>query len=344
MSVIRITALAIITLLLTLSSPAAQSNLGPSLPSTCVVGDRFVKTAAVIGLYVCLAADTWTKVDTGGEGGGGAASWGSITGTLSNQTDLQSALDAKAATTHNHDASYAPLSHTHTDADIPNSITIDLATAATALAANPADCSANQFATTIAASGALTCAALTDADVPNTITINTAATATALAANPTDCTAGQYASAIDASGNLTCSTPAGGGGGASTGYTLGFLSFNPADAGTTYFAQHLATPASSASARRLYFRKAGTITHANVATFCGTAGTAENWTMNVRLNNTTNTLIETVAASATERVFDNSSLSIAVVAGDFIEIQSVQPTWVTNPLTCVAGGYVLVTH
>ncbi len=48
-----------------------------------------------------------------------------------------------------------------TDAQVPNNITIDLATTATtatALAANPADCSANQFATTIAANGALTCA------------------------------------------------------------------------------------------------------------------------------------------------------------------------------------------
>lgn len=33
----------------------------------------------------------------GGTGGGGATSWGSIGGTLSNQTDLQSALDAKQA-------------------------------------------------------------------------------------------------------------------------------------------------------------------------------------------------------------------------------------------------------
>lgn len=57
------------------------------------------------------------------------------------------------------------------DADVPNTITVDLAAAATALAANPADCAANQFATTIAASGALTCAALTDADVPNALTI-----------------------------------------------------------------------------------------------------------------------------------------------------------------------------
>lgn len=54
-------------------------------------------------------------------------------------------------------------------------------TTATALAANPADCAANQFATTIAASGALTCAAIVDADVPNTITIDLATNATTLA-------------------------------------------------------------------------------------------------------------------------------------------------------------------
>lgn len=66
------------------------------------------------------------------------------------------------------------------DADIPNTITIDLAATATALAANPTDCSATQFATTIAASGNLTCAqpaftdlsgAATDAQVPDTITL-----------------------------------------------------------------------------------------------------------------------------------------------------------------------------
>ena len=39
---------------------------------------------------------------------------GGITGTLSNQTDLQSALDGKSATTHNHDASYAAIGHNHT--------------------------------------------------------------------------------------------------------------------------------------------------------------------------------------------------------------------------------------
>jgi len=61
-----------------------------------------------------------------------------------------------------------------TDAKVVDTITVNLAATATALAANPADCAANQFATTIAASGALTCAAITDAAVPNTITIDSA--------------------------------------------------------------------------------------------------------------------------------------------------------------------------
>lgn len=39
--------------------------------------------------------------------GGGA--WGSITGTLTDQTDLQSALDGKASTGHNHTGTYQPL-------------------------------------------------------------------------------------------------------------------------------------------------------------------------------------------------------------------------------------------
>lgn len=39
------------------------------------------------------------QVDASDVGGGGGGTWGSITGTLSSQTDLQNALDAKAATT-----------------------------------------------------------------------------------------------------------------------------------------------------------------------------------------------------------------------------------------------------
>jgi hypothetical protein len=51
---------------------------------------------------------------------GGGAAWGSITGTLSDQADLQAALDAKADTGHDHDGDYAPLSHTHAISDVTN--------------------------------------------------------------------------------------------------------------------------------------------------------------------------------------------------------------------------------
>lgn len=108
---------------------------------------------------------------------------------------------------------------------------------ATALAANPADCSANQFANAIAANGDLTCAQVGDSALSTSyikadgsrglsgnwnagsfnITASTfigaltgnADTATALAANPTDCSAGTFANAIAANGNLTCATPSG---------------------------------------------------------------------------------------------------------------------------------------
>lgn len=41
-------------------------------------------------------------------GGDGGAAWGDITGTLSSQTDLQTALDGKAASSHDHDGVYEP--------------------------------------------------------------------------------------------------------------------------------------------------------------------------------------------------------------------------------------------
>lgn len=63
------------------------------------------------------------------------------------------------------------------------------AATATALAANPADCAANTFATTIAASGALTCAALTDTSVPDALTI---ASTTEVGVTATDDGAGSF--------------------------------------------------------------------------------------------------------------------------------------------------------
>ncbi len=76
---------------------------------------------------------------------------------------------------------FSNLSGSATDAQVPNTITIDLSAAATALAADPANCSVStEFAVGVNASGVATCEAISDADVPNTITIDLATSATGI--------------------------------------------------------------------------------------------------------------------------------------------------------------------
>jgi hypothetical protein len=77
--------------------------------------------------------------------------WGSISGTLSSQTDLQSALNLKAP------LASPTFTGTVTAPTFSGALTGNASTA-TALASIPTGCSANQFADAIAASGNLTCA------------------------------------------------------------------------------------------------------------------------------------------------------------------------------------------
>jgi hypothetical protein len=101
-------------------------------------------------------------------------------------------------------------------------------------------------------------------------------------------------------------------------------------------------PTTTANISKVYIRKTGTIKMAEVYCYSGTAGTAEAWSLYIRLNNTTDTLIATLSVSASERVFSNAALNIPVVAGNYFEIKGVQPTWATNPLTTIYGGYIYV--
>jgi hypothetical protein len=128
------------------------------------------------------------------------------------------------------------------------------------------------------------------------------------------------------------------------GYSINVqaLTSSPADAGTVYFGTLPKAPVAAAATSKVYIRKAGTIKIAEIYVYSGTAGTNENWSLYIRLNNTTDTLIATVGANTNERVFSNTGLSIAVSAGDYIEIKGIQPTWATNPLTTIYGGYIYV--
>ncbi len=176
-------------------------------------------------------------------GSGGAGTWGSITGTLSSQTDLQSALDLKATlasptftgTVSGITAAMVGLGSVDNTADAAKNV----ATAA-ALAANGANCSANQAAGGVSAAGASeSCIDLPalyqplDADLTALAALGATAgivkrtgagafglaaagtdyvapagnvaTATALAANGANCSAGQFPLGVDASGAVeTC--------------------------------------------------------------------------------------------------------------------------------------------
>jgi translation elongation factor EF-Ts len=129
------------------------------------------------------------------------------------------------------------------------------------------------------------------------------------------------------------------------GYVLHVIALDQAtttDSQTIYWGSTPAAPSTSAAIARIYIPKAGTIKAAYIFTRATTAGTGEDWSMYIRLNNTTDTLIETEAAAANVRVFQNAALSIAVSQADYIEIKEVHPAWATNPANIIRGGYIYI--
>ena len=118
-------------------------------------------------------------------------------------------------------------------------------------------------------------------------------------------------------------------------YTLTIASVNVAtltDAGTLYFGANVGfVPSATADIYRVYIPKDGTIKRAYIFGNFNVAGSDEDWSMYIRLNNTTDTLVQTLADGTTKRLWSNTSLNIAVVAGDYVEIKIVNPTWATNP-------------
>jgi hypothetical protein len=117
------------------------------------------------------------------------------------------------------------------------------------------------------------------------------------------------------------------------------LTSSPTDSQTVYFGMLPKAPITTANVSKIYIRKSCTLKVAEIYCYSGTAGTAEAWSLYIRKNNTTDTLIKTLTVATNERIFTNNALNITLVAGDYIEIKGVQPLWATNPLTTIYGGY-----
>lgn len=120
------------------------------------------------------------------------------------------------------------------------------------------------------------------------------------------------------------------------------LTSSPADGQTIYWGSIPRAPNVTAAASKAYIPKAGTIKKVVIYSNAGTAGSAEAWSLYVRHNDTTDYLIQSLSLSTSERSWSNAAMSIVVAEGDFIEIKSVNPTWATNPLTFITGGYVYI--
>lgn len=159
------------SLILDLADDAANESAGLSEIATSGDTNTIFSEPTADKLLITLSND-WPKADvsdlvTFADAGGDTTTFVALgidaTGNLSPRTDAG--------------LTYQATTNALTTTTFIGALTGNADTA-TALAGNPADCGANQFAISIVASGALTCASITDADVPNTITIDLATLAT----------------------------------------------------------------------------------------------------------------------------------------------------------------------
>ncbi|MDD5395517.1 MAG: hypothetical protein PHE17_21040 [Thiothrix sp.] len=129
----------------------------------------------------------------------------------------------------------------------------------------------------------------------------------------------------------------------SADYTLQFqaLTNSPADGATVYVGIQPVAPTATPTGMQVV-PTAGTINVVEIYDYSGTAGTNQEYAYYLRVNNATDYLVAKLSVAASERIFTNSSMNVAVAAGDTLILKRVQPAWTTNPLTNIVGGYALI--
>ncbi len=122
--------------------------------------------------------------------------------------------------------------------------------------------------------------------------------------------------------------------------SLNGISFS--DSQTIYIGSLVRDTTTTSALRKIFIPKTGTIKAAYIFGNFVTAGSNEAWVAAIRLNDTTDTTIQSVSVSSTSRTWSNAALSIAVTAGDFIEIKFTNPAWGTNPDNGAFGGQIYI--
>lgn len=142
-------------------------------------------------------------------------------------------------------------------------------------------------------------------------------------------------------GNITFSTAAVG----KEGFSIPILATTSAWGSnlTRFFAAFSAGPFSTANDCQIPILVPCTIEAAYIVGIFSTAGSAQAWSFFVRVNNTTDHLISTVAVSATRRVWSNAALSIDLNPGDTVLLKTITPVYTVNPsITGWSGNILLV--
>ena len=119
---------------------------------------------------------------------------------------------------------------------------------------------------------------------------------------------------------------------------------SPADSTTYVFSPFPAFGlATTVASHRTYIQRAGKIVAVRLFGGC-TTGSAENSTVALRLNDTTDTTItSTLALNASPFTVANTAISIAVAVGDYITIKITTPAWVTNPTNVTTAAQIYQT-
>jgi hypothetical protein len=123
---------------------------------------------------------------------------------------------------------------------------------------------------------------------------------------------------------------------------LGAASTNIAASSTYYFGVPVLTVQTTAAIRRVYIPQSGTIKGGQIYMRTTSATSTETWTISIRLNNTTNTTFASTANNSLDKVFGTTGLSIAVVAGDYIEITTTTPAFTTAPGATFIYGSIFI--